>query len=48
VAERRAPVDCAPPVTADPSHPELTLPQFHRVRRQLEIIIGAAKRLSAA
>jgi uncharacterized membrane protein YccC len=48
VAERRAPVDCAPPATAEPLHPELTLPQFHRVRRQLDIIIAAAKRLAAA
>jgi len=48
IAERRAPIDCAPPPMAVVSHEELVRPQFHRVRRQLEIIIAAAKRLAAA
>jgi uncharacterized membrane protein YccC len=46
VAERRVPVRCteAPPAF---SHTELTLPQFHRASRQLDIIHAAATRLAA-
>jgi uncharacterized membrane protein YccC len=46
VAERRAPSQCEPrpPVVA---HAELTMPQFHRALRQLDIIQAAATRLAA-
>jgi uncharacterized membrane protein YccC len=47
VAARRAPENCAPPPTAELTHGELVAPQFHRVVRQMDIIIGAAKRLAA-
>ena len=44
IAARRVPDPCesAPPTLV---HPELTLPQFHRVSRQLDIIHAAATRL---
>jgi hypothetical protein len=45
IAGRRAPDPCEPaPPTFE--HPELTLPQFHRVSRQLDIIHAAATRLA--
>lgn len=47
VAERRAPGICGSPPTAEPAHAELTLPQFHRVLRQLDVIQAAARRLAA-
>jgi len=44
IAARRVPDPCEPePPTL--THPELTLPQFHRVSRQLDIIHAAAARL---
>lgn len=46
VAERRAPSACEPRPTAV-AHGELTVPQFHRVLRQLDIIHAAATRLAA-
>ena len=47
IAARRVPDPCepAPPTLA---HPELTLPQFHRVSRQLDIIHAAAGRLTTS
>jgi uncharacterized membrane protein YccC len=45
VAERRPPLECEPPPPAA-AHAELTLPQFHRVLRQLDIIHAAATRLA--
>lgn len=46
VAERRAPAPCEPLPPAV-SHVELTIPQFQRVLRQLNIIHAAATRLVA-
>jgi uncharacterized membrane protein YccC len=46
VAARRPPAPCAPPSLADAPHADLTLPQFHRVLRQLDIIHAAAARLA--
>jgi len=46
VAERRAPSPCEPRPPAA-AHAELTVPQFHRVVRQLDIIQAAATRLAA-
>ena len=46
VAERRAPSPCEPLPPAV-SHVQLTIPQFHRVLRQLNIIHAAATRLAA-
>lgn len=46
VAERRAPSPCEPRPPAV-AHAELTVPQFHRALRQLDIIHAAATRLVA-
>jgi len=46
VAARRAPTPCEPQPPAE-THAELTVPQFHRALRQLEIIHAAATRLAA-
>ena len=47
IGARRVPDPCepAPPTLA---HPELTLPQFHRVSRQVDIIHAAATRLATS
>ena len=47
VAARRAPGPCAPP-PAVVQHADLTVPQFHRILRQLDIIHAAAVRIAAA
>jgi uncharacterized membrane protein YccC len=46
VAARRVPEPCTSPPAAV-THADLTLPQFHRVLRQLDIIDAAAARLAA-
>ena len=46
VAARRPPTPCEPLPLAE-THTELTVPQFHRAMRQLEIIHAAATRLAA-
>jgi uncharacterized membrane protein YccC len=46
VGSRQAPVTCGPPPSVESPHSELTLPQFHRVLRQLDIIFAAATRLA--
>ena len=45
IAGRRAPDPCEPPPPTL-EHPELTIPQFRRVSRQLDIIHAAATRLT--
>jgi len=47
VAARRAPTGCVAFWPDGSAHPGLTIPQFNRVLRQLDIIQGAAERLAA-
>jgi uncharacterized membrane protein YccC len=47
VAARRAPSGCLTGWSDGSAHAELTIPQFNRVLRQLDIIEGAAERLAA-